>query len=279
MGSAMMVRQLAGQIQKLPYRLGLSATPDREYDEEGNQFIEREIGPVIFRFGLADAIRRGILCEFDYTALPYAFSDEDREAVRQAFRRHSARQRNGEAASDELLHRDLARVRKRSRQKLEPFATLIAERPELLSRAIIFVEDADYGLFVQDLLMPYHLNYHTYYGDDDRTNLTRFIKGQLDCLITCHRLSEGIDISSLNSVILFSAARARLETVQRLGRCLRLDPANPAKRANVVDFIRREDGRDGQDPELDADDERATWLTALSRVRTGSADDGQGAHE
>ncbi len=274
MGSPNIVRQLTGEISPIAYRLGLSATPDREYDPEGNVFIEREIGPVIYRFGLEEAIRRGILCSFDYFPLPYAFSDEDREDIRQAFRRHSARRRHGEHASDEALYRDLARVRKRSREKLEPFATLIAERPELLNRTIIFVEDADYGLLVQDLLMPLHLDYHTYYGDDDRTNLTRFAAGQLDCLITCHRISEGIDISSLNNVILFSSARARLETVQRLGRCLRLDPANPSKRAAVVDFVRQEESSDVENLELDADQERAAWLTALSRVRSGNNDTG-----
>lgn len=272
MGSPAMVSQLSGEIAPLSYRLGLSATPDREYDADGNAFIEREIGPTIFRFGLIEAISRGILCSFDYIPLPYAFSDEDREDVRQAYRRHSARLRSGEHVSDEALYRDLARVRKRSREKLAPFAALIEKSPELLTRAIIFVEDVDYGLLVQNLLMPLHLDYHTYYGDDDRINLTRFADGQLTCLITCHRISEGIDIASLNNVILFSSARARLETVQRLGRCLRIDPANPSKRAKVVDFIRTEEDQNEKNAELDADQERAAWLTALSRVRS---DDGR----
>ena len=43
--------------------------------------------------------------------------------------------------------------------------------------------------------------------------LKRFADGQLECLLTCHRLSEGIDIRSIENVILFSSARARLERV------------------------------------------------------------------
>jgi len=267
MGSPAMVRHLTGEIAPVGFRLGLSATPDREYDGVGNDFLEREFGEVIFRFGLVEAIQGGILCPFDYLPLNYSFSADDRLAVQQAFRRHAARKRAGEAVSDEGLYRDLARVRKRSREKLEPFARLIAVRPELLRRSIIFVEDVEYGLLVQELLMPLHLDYHTYYGDDDRANLRRFADDDLECLITCHRISEGIDISSLNNVILFSSSRAPLETVQRLGRCLRLDPSNPEKCALVVDFVRQEDGSDPQNPELDADAERAAWLLRLSRVR------------
>ena len=56
------------------FRLGLSATPDRKYDGDGNRFIEDEIGPVIFEFGLKDAIERSILCGFDYIDLEYEFS-------------------------------------------------------------------------------------------------------------------------------------------------------------------------------------------------------------
>jgi ERCC4-related helicase len=69
---------------------------------------------------------------------------------------------------------------------------------------------------------------YTYYADDQRENLINFATGALDSLITCHRISEGIDVQSTNNIVLFSAARARLETIQRMGRCLRVDPANPA---------------------------------------------------
>ena len=66
MGSPSLVASLAGRLRPFAYRLGLSATPEREYDGDGNRFIEDEIGPVIFEFGLKDAIQKGILCGFDY---------------------------------------------------------------------------------------------------------------------------------------------------------------------------------------------------------------------
>ena len=46
--------------------------PEREYDEEGNEFILEHIGPELMRFELDDAIRREILAPFQYFALPYS---------------------------------------------------------------------------------------------------------------------------------------------------------------------------------------------------------------
>jgi superfamily II DNA or RNA helicase len=271
MGSPALVASLTGRLRPFAYRLGLSATPEREYDDAGNRFIEDEIGPVIFQFGLKDAIEKGILCGFDYVELEYQFSDNDRADLSQAIRRYHAKVSSGEAPVIEALFQQIARIRKLSREKIPPFREYVHTHPQVLQRSLIFVETAEYGLLVQDILMRLHVDFHTYYGDDDRANLTRFARGELDCLITCHRISEGIDIQSVNNVILFSSARARLETVQRLGRCLRIDPANPGKRATVVDFIRLPDA-DDEDPsgELSADEERRDWFRDLARTQPPS---------
>ena len=112
-------------------------------------------------------------------------------------------------------------------------------------------------------------DFHTYYAGDDRENLQRFARGELSCLITCHRISEGIDIRSVGSIVLFASAKAQLETVQRLGRCLRVDPDDPEKRALVVDFIRTDDIDEDDDVggEASADIQRRDWFRHLSAVK------------
>jgi superfamily II DNA or RNA helicase len=268
MGSAGVTTALSGKLDDFVFRLGLSATPERAYDDAGNDFIEKEIGPVIFRFTLEQAIQRGILCEFDYVELEYAYSDEDRASVRQALRRHHGSARSSEPRPIEQLFQELARIRKLSVEKIAPFRRFVGDHPDVLNRCLIFVETAEYGALVQDVLMAAGSNYHTYYGDDDRTNLTRFASGELDCLVTCKRISEGIDISSVGAIALFATARARLETVQRLGRCLRIDPANPGKRATVIDFIRTDDLDEEESTfEGTADTERRDWFRELATQR------------
>jgi len=263
-GAESMQSALTGRLDHFVYRLGLSATPEREYDQDGNDFIASNIGPVIYRFGVDRAIAQGILCEFDYAPLEYFASDEDKGEVRRLIARHHARLAAGESDPPEALYRDLADVYKRSLNKLPVFQNYLNNHSDLLDRCLIFVANTEYGRLVQEIILRITGNYHTYYGDDERSNLVRFARGELDCLVTCHRISEGIDVQSTNHVVLFASARARLETIQRIGRCLRVDPNNPSKRALVVDFIRIPDHADA-DPS--GDEDRRAWLAELSQTR------------
>src|SRR5262249_23567399 len=159
---------------------------------------------------------------------------EDKDRIRQVWARVSARQREGHPMSQEEIWIELAKVYKTSRAKLPLFANFISVHPELLQRCIIFVETQEYGDEVLQIVHELRADFHTYFAEEDSQTLARFARGDIECLLTCHRLSEGIDIKSLQNVVLFSSARARLETIQRMGRCLRVDPMNPIKRANVV---------------------------------------------
>jgi superfamily II DNA or RNA helicase len=273
LGSDGLVRSLRGRIKPFKYRLGLSATPDREYDPDGNLFIEDEIGPTIFNFGLEDAIERGILCELDYVALEYTLSADDRLAIRTAIRSHHARNSAGLPSSPEDLYRQIAAVRKSTLTKLPPFEEYLNKHPAILNRCLIFVDNKDFGIRVQELLLKVTGRFHTYFADDDREHLVQFSRGETDCLVTCHRISEGIDIRSVNNVILFASSRAKLETIQRLGRCLRIDNANPNKRALVLDFVEStsdEVTSDASDMDESADQERQQWFQKIAQVRRGS---------
>ncbi|WP_406260198.1 DEAD/DEAH box helicase family protein [Streptomyces chartreusis] len=255
--------RLAGLSDGVRYRLGLSATPDREYDDAGNLFVEEHIGPELMSFELGDAIRRGILAPFNYYPLPYELTQHDRERLREIYRRKAARAAAGEPMTEEEVWIALAQVHKTSEAKIPVFDEFIAAHQELLERCIVFVETQEYGHQVLEVIHKYRPDFHTYFTDEDSGTLRRFARGDLQCLITCHRLSEGIDIHSLNTVVLFSSARARLETIQRIGRCLRTDPNNPGKIANIVDFV-RESHENGMP---NADDERSAWLADLSAIR------------
>ncbi len=254
---------LANLSEAIPFRLGLSATPDREYDLEGNAFIEAHVGPVIKRFELNDAIQKGVLTAFDYHPIAYEPSDDDRTRLQEVYRRAAAKKAAGNPMTQEQIWTELAMVHKTSRAKIPPLSAFLDANSHLLRRAIVFVETREYGEEILALIHRYRHDFHTYYADDEVGNLERFATGEIECLITCHRLSEGIDIRSIETVFLLSSARARLETIQRIGRCLRVDPGNRQKRAHVVDFIRV--GKSVH--EDNADEARRAWLASLSLVQ------------
>lgn len=259
---------LKGEHQHFPYRLGLSATPERTYDQEGNEFIENEIGGSIFRFPLEAAIAKGILCEFDYIPLEYELTEHDRERLRQVYAKQAARRHAGNPMSQEEVWIEISRVYKTAEMKPSIFFQFLKNNTSVLERCIIFVETLEYGNKLLEEIHKYTRLYRTYYAEDDEQNLIEFAKGQIDCLITCHRISQGIDIRSLEHVVLFASARSRLETIQRIGRCLRTNPDRPNKRARVIDFVRPQDQDDSS---ANADQERCQWLLELSQVKRGDA--------
>ena len=275
LGVPSQVRALRGEHSKFGWRLGLSATPERTYDEAGNWFIHEEIGPTIYRFPLESAIARGVLSEFDYVPLAYELTEGDRKRLSAVYARRSARAREGDPMSKEEVWTELAKVYKTAEMKPEVFSTYVKGDPGILSNCIIFVETKEYGNRMLADIHEHTTRYRTYYAEDDRDHLVQFVRKEIDCLITCHRISQGIDIHSLRTVVLFASSRSKLETIQRIGRCLRVDPDAPDKRALVVDFVRAAEVSDSEAERSDdlpnADQDRCAWLTELSKV--GRSDD------
>lgn len=269
LGTPSLVRNLAGSHDAFTWRLGLSATPDRAYDQDGNAFIADSIGPTLYEFPLEAAIQRSVLSEFDYLPLAYDLTEGDRERLAAVYAKKAARAHEGNPMRDEELWTEIAKVYKTAEMKPEVFAAHVAAHPECLNRAIIFVETKEYGQLILAIIDRYTHRYRTYYAEDDRAHLVSFANGEIDCLITCHRISQGIDIRSLSTVVLFASARAKLETIQRIGRVLRTDPHDPAKRALVIDFVRP---AEAGATVPNADQERCAWLTDLAETRKDTAD-------
>lgn len=262
-GSSSFVENLTGRISPYRYRLGLSATPEREYDDVGNEFLQTEIGDIIFTFSLEDAIRKGILCEFDYVPLPYVLTDEEKTKKKKIIAAFNAKKEAGELVDEKDMFTQLSMVNKTAINKIDEFETLVSKNPALLKKCIIFVQTKDYGEILQDVLVKYTDRYHTYYADDEKSHLDDFAEGRIECLLTCKKISEGIDISSVTNIFLFASDRSKLVTTQRIGRALRLDKKNPSKKATVIDFILE----DTTENDNNADQERKDWLTGLSETR------------
>ena len=262
-GSSSFVENLTGRISPYRYRLGLSATPEREYDDTGNEFLQTEIGDIIFTFSLEDAIKKGILCEFDYVPLPYVLTDEEKTKKKKIIAAFNAKKEAGEPVDEKDMFTQLSMVNKTAINKIDEFEVWVSKNPALLKKCIIFVQTKDYGELLQDVLVKYTDRYHTYYADDEKSRLDDFAEGRIECLLTCKKISEGIDISSVTNIFLFASDRSKLVTTQRIGRALRLDKRNPSKKATVIDFILE----DTAENDNNADQERKDWLTSLSKTR------------
>jgi len=249
-------------------RIGLSATPEREYDVDGNAFIENEIGPVVYQYGLDNAIKDNVLCPFNYYTISYRLTPADRADIRAVYARKAAAESAGQFWSNEQLWIQLSKIYKTAREKPNVFSAFLALNPDekFLDSTIIFVEDKEFAEDIYPVIIRYNHRYSQYFDSDSPDILKKFSCGEIDCLITCHKLSQGIDLPELENVVFFSSQRGKRETIQRLGRCLRIDPNNPNKIAHVIDF--RLVGDSGEILLNGQDEDRVAWLTELSKVRS-----------
>ncbi len=263
-GSPAMVSNLSSLHKNIAYRLGLSATPEREYDEAGTDFIKKEIGEVIFTFTLHDAIEQGTLCEFDYITRDFILTDADKERRKSIFSRQARAAKEGNPWSEETLYRELSKVVKKAELKPLVLNDYLHENEGALSSSIIFVLDREQGDEICKVVSHFTHKYKTYYAGTEKVYLDMLASNEIDTLIACERLNEGIDIKGLKSVFLIASPKSKLDTIQRIGRCLRKDPNNPMKRALVVDFILEEDS---DNERVNTDNQRKEWLMEISRSR------------
>lgn len=67
--------------------------------------------------------------------------------------------------------------------------------------------------------------------------LRRFRDGRLMVVCNCSLLGEGVDVPAIETVIDASPTASLAAYLQRVGRCLRPDPANPDKIAIIIDTV------------------------------------------
>ena len=263
-GSAKNVEKLSGSHKNIAYKLGLSATPEREYGD-GNDFIKTEIGKIIFEYPLEQAIKDGVLCEFDYIPLNYKLTENDKQEKKKVYAAKAQAEKDGRPWSDEQLRIRLAKVNKKAELKPSILDDYLKSYPDTLKSCIVFVADKEQGDSVCKVIVNYTQKYKPYYEGTHRQYLDMLSTQKIDCLVACQRLDEGIDIKSLKNIILVSSDKAKLTTVQRIGRCIRTNPNDKDKKSIVVDFILE---NTNESPEKSGtDQDRVEWLKDVSATR------------
>ena len=263
-GTIKRIDRLEALNNKISYKLGLSATPDKgEHNQEMTEAIEKSVGKIIFEFNLKDAIERGILCEFEYTVLDYYLNEDDKAEMARIQKSKYGREKVGNPMSQEEFAMAISAVYKASETKLESFEKHLSSNRTLLKSTIIFVYDKEYGQKVAEIVSEYTHNYSQFYGGNPRAILDDFKQDKIDVLVTCKAISQGIDIPNLRNVVLFSSDKQLGRTIQRLGRCLRNPISDEKKVAQVIDFSHIPE----DESKSSYDEVRVKWFTELSKTK------------
>ena len=223
-----------------PWRLGLSATPERS--DGGHLDLVELIGPEVYRRLPAELARDGHIASYQEKRIFVDLSPEERyryDALTAEYRWYlvtrRARLLRGnffeqlirESAHDPAARRALqahhqARlIALNAEAKLAQVARLLEQHRE--EKVIVFSE---YNVMVQSLSRHLALPAITYKTDplERRLVLERFRAGRYSKLVTGRVLNEGVDVPDANVAIVVSGSAASREYIQRLGRVLRPKP-------------------------------------------------------
>jgi len=208
--------------------LGLSATPEREYDLGFQERIAPVVGYIVYYYDYTQAYHDGIIVPFELVnvridLLPDEQANYDRLSKRAAMVRAKLDKGVG---SEEQLKRILQRraaVVAMATMRI-PAATKLVEQHHL-ERILVFHERVESANKIYGNLRDRNHRvtiYHTGIGPTvRRDNLRLFRRGIFDVLISCRALDEGLNIPETTVAIIASSTASYRQRIQRLGRVLR----------------------------------------------------------
>jgi superfamily II DNA or RNA helicase len=258
------------------YRLGLSATPVRQYDEEGTAFLFDYFGPSCFSFQLEQAIGR-CLTPYDYFVHFVALSDDEmsewRDLTDQIGRLAWKIETGIDDAQLNLLLLRRRRVLETAGGKLRCLGELLdVENLRDIRYTLIYATDKDPEQLkrVNDLLNARDLLFHQLTSEEtsDKTQsqriLSRFQAGELQILTAKRVLDEGVNVPQIERAYILASTTVRRQWVQRRGRLLRTCKEIGKTHAIIHDLVALPpEAYDGQRMDPDA---RKVVRSELDRV-------------
>ena len=222
------------------YRLGLSATPIRPYDEEGTEFVLDYFGGLIYEFSLEEAIKRGILCQYNYYVyivyLTELENDRYKELTSKLTKLRHSKKSNKESRIKKLTIQR-SKLIKSAYNKITILNTIIQDHQ--LHKGMVYCADIDQTDIVCRRLAQQGVSvarYSSRDGDKQRKLiLEQFDKGYIQGLVAVKCLDEGVNIPAALEAIILASDTSKRQFIQRRGRILRA--AKGKAIATLIDLL------------------------------------------
>jgi superfamily II DNA or RNA helicase len=232
-----------------PYRLGLTATPERADGLEA--LLPELVGPIVYRREIKE-LAGDFLADYHTERIYVELSPDEETRYRQArdayrqfvadhgismgaahgwqrFIQATCRSREGRAAFQAYLEQK--RIALAAPAKLDLLDKLLAKHGK--DRVLIFTYDnATVYQIARRFLVPAIT--HQTRAKERRRILDAFASGEYPTVVTSRVLNEGVDVPAANVGVILSGTGTVREHVQRLGRLLRKLGAKQAVLYEVV---------------------------------------------
>lgn len=250
--------------EMIKWRIGLSATPERIYDDVGSEklydFFNSRPPAYTYRYTMKQAIEDGILCHYDYFPIFIQLTNEEMDE----YERISAQLRRFidpetgkyKPEADKLLLKRKRIIHKAQNKKVAiSYLLEDLKQKRKLDYTFVFVpegyepdysESDSYDIEKDDIhiideyaqmFKEHGYSYHKYISglDDAPGILQGFAAGDIQILLSMKCLDEGVDIPRAEHAIFCSSTGNPRQFVQRRGRVLR--KSKDKEKAKIWDLI------------------------------------------
>lgn len=250
--------------EMINWRIGLSATPERIYDDLGTEklyeFFDSKPPKYMYRYTMKQAIEEGILCHYDYYPIFIELTSsemEEYERISDQLRKYIDADTGKYKPNAEKLLLKRKRIIHKAENKKIAISDLLEElkQKQKLDYTFVFVPEGyepDYSIndsynIDQDdihiideyaqMFKEHGYSYHKYISglDDAPSILQNFADGDIQILLSMKCLDEGVDIPRAEHAIFCSSTGNPRQFVQRRGRVLR--KCKGKEKARIWDLI------------------------------------------
>lgn len=250
--------------EMINWRIGLSATPERIYDDLGTEklydFFDSKPPKYTYRYTMKQAIEEGILCHYDYYPIFIGLTSsemEEYERISDQLRKYIDVDTGKYKPNAEKLLLKRKRIIHKAENKKIAISDLLEElkQKQKLDYTFVFVPEGyepDYSIndsynIDQDdihiideyaqMFKEHGYSYHKYISglDDAPSILQNFADGDIQILLSMKCLDEGVDIPRAEHAIFCSSTGNPRQFVQRRGRVLR--KCKGKEKARIWDLI------------------------------------------
>lgn len=245
-------------------RIGLSATPERIYDDFGSEklyeFFNSNPPKYTYRYTMKDAIDDKILCHYDYFPVFVELTDNEMDEyakVTTQLRKYIDSETGKYKKEAEMLLLKRKRIIHKAENKKIAISNLLEglKKKRKLDYTFVFVpegfepdysESDSYSIQNEDIhiideyatmFKEQNYSYHKYIsGIDDAPGILKaFSDGDIQILLSMKCLDEGVDIPRAEHAIFCSSTGNPRQFVQRRGRVLRKSKGK--EKATIWDLI------------------------------------------
>jgi superfamily II DNA or RNA helicase len=219
--------------------LGLSATPQRQYDAGLEEILIPNLGPIISTYTYRDALADGVIVPFFLKNILFEFEPKEAQQYDKLTKAISiAIDKFGIDSPDAIrLMLRRTRVSNLSLSRVRIASMLVARNRG--RRILLFHEDIAACDLINRVLRENGVSsrvYHSRIPLVERVNaLAAYRRGDIEVLVTCRALDEGFNVPETEIGIVAAATATYRQRIQRLGRVLR--PAQAKDSAVIYSLV------------------------------------------